>query len=217
MRTYVSTIGFHATRVNRPIHQYGLEDGNRVVLLRPAAESASGQAEDAVGYVEDMLHEMASDVSVETEYVETTEFTSAVLTCCNVFEDAEGELVVNFGGGAREVFLPLVIAAVLSAPRIDTALQYTDVDHEIHEWPVPDLMAGPPSEAWPTLEAVVRAGECSIPELVDSVPKSKSTVSRHVSKLAACGVIETWMEGQTKFVKATPTAEFLHRGSDFRE
>jgi CRISPR-associated protein Csa3 len=211
MRTYVSTLGFHETRVTRPVLRHGLDDSDVVVLLRPKLESSGGRGEDAVGYVEDMLQEVAPGVSIETERVPTGEFTDAVLTCSDVILAANGDLILNFGGGAREVLLPFAVAGILHAPHVDAAFQYTDVEQEVEPLSVPNLTAEVPENTWPTLEAAVNENSASIATLASATGKSKSTISRHVTALVDTGVLQTDMDGQTKVVNSTPTAELLWR------
>lgn len=70
MRTYVSTLGFHETRVTRPVIRHGLDEGDVVVLLRPATESDEGRGSDAVDHVRDMVDEIAPGASVVIERVD---------------------------------------------------------------------------------------------------------------------------------------------------
>lgn len=208
MRTYVSTLGFHETRVTRPLLRQGLDDEDAVVLLRPASEPDSNRGANAVDYVDDMLHEIAPGAAIDVERIDESSFETAVRECSDVLRAASGDLVVNFGGGAREIFLPLTIAAVLHAAEIETALQYTDIEQSVREWTVPDLAGNVPANAWATLEAVVAAdGETSIPELDDRLDASKSTVSRHVTDLEERGLVATAMRGKTKRVEATFAGE----------
>lgn len=212
MRTYVSTMGFHETRVTRPLLGDDLADGDEVVLLRPATEPDPDRGEDAVEYVDDMLHEIAPEVVVGVEQIDHESFDDAVLQCSDVLLAAEGDLVVNFGGGARELFLPLTIATVLHAPLVDKALQYTDIEQDVREWTVPRLGTAVPAEQEATLRAVVEFGPAvSIPELDEHVDKSKSTVSRHVSDLESRDFVETTMHGKTKLVSATLSGQLSLR------
>lgn len=204
MRTYVSTMGFHETRVTRPVLRHGLDDGDRVVLLRPDVEADGDRSADAVDYVVDMLHEIAPGATVEVERINQAEFPDAIVQCCDVIDAAAGELVVNFGGGAREVFLPLTVATILYAQRVDVALQYTDVDQSVREWEVPNLTASVPTERWQTLETIRSEGpEVSISELDEHLAPTKSTISRHVSGLAEADLVTTSMRGKTKHVSIT--------------
>jgi CRISPR-associated protein Csa3 len=209
VRTYVSTLGFHETRVTRPVLRRGLDDEDTVVLVRPAHETADGRAADAVDYVTDMLAEIAPGATVETENIDTADFVGAVRACGDVLRAATGELVVNLGGGAREVYLPLTVATILSADRVDVALQYTDIRQEIREWPVPNLTATIPESARSTLALIGAREETSIPELTEASEKSKSTITRHVDRLTAVDAIETRREGKTKRVALRPTGRIL--------
>lgn len=204
MRTYVSTLGFHETRVTRPVLRRGLADGDVVVLVRPAVEDDDERGADAVAHVKDMVEEISPGATVELESINHGDFETAVLQCSDVLEAAEGELVVNFGGGAREVFLPLTIATLLHAPAVDVALQYTDVTQELREWEVPRLDVSVSEERRATLAAIGDAdGEVSIAELDEHVDRSKSTVSRHVAALERESLVETKRHGQTKLVSLT--------------
>lgn len=204
MRTYVSTLGFHETRVNRPVLKHGLENDDVVVLVRPASDTNTERGDDAVKYVADMLSEIAPDAEITVERIDHTNFESAVLECSNILQSAEGELVVNFGGGAREIFLPLTVAAILHAPAVSTALQYTDIDQSVREWSVPNLSAHVPPNTRETLAAIDDAGpEISISKLHEGLDPSKSTISRHVTELENSGLVETAMVGKTKQVTAT--------------
>lgn len=204
MKTYVSTLGFHETRVTRPLLRDGLDDDDVVVLVWPSSDVDSDRGEDAVAYVEDMLNEIAPGAEVVVERIDHTDFETAVVECSDVLRSAGGKLVVNFGGGAREVFLPLTIAATLHATEVSTSLQYTDIDQSVREWTVPNISANVPESNQNTLETIEEVGpEVSIPELHDRLDVSKSTVSRHVANLDETGLVETRMAGKTKHATAT--------------
>jgi len=212
MRTYVSTLGFHETRVTRPVLRHELDDGDVVVLLRPAMEADEGRGSDAVDHVEDMLHEISPGASVVTERIDHTEFGTAVLECSDILRAAEGELIVNLGGGAREIFLPFSLATVAHAHLVDMALQYTDIEQEVRKWRVPHLTADVSEKVWPTLAKIVDYDEeVSIPDITAQSEASKSTVTRHVQELAEVELVDTRTAGNTKFVTATTAGRLLLR------
>lgn len=214
MRTYVSTLGFHETRVTRPVMKNGLSDGDRIVLVRPAEEGNTDRASDAVGYVKDMVEEIEPGATVTLERVDSTEFTTAVLQCSDILLaiDTDRDIIINFGGGAREVLLPLLIGAVLHASRVNRAFQYTDVDQEVQELSVPALTTRVPSNADETFELIVALdGDVTLPNLAAESERSKSTIGRHVETLAESGVVTTWMEVNTKHIALTSTGELIHR------
>lgn len=215
MRTYVSTLGFHETRVTRPVLRHGLDDEDVVVLLRPATETDDDRGSDAVDHVEDMVDEISPGASVVTEWIDHSEFETAVLECSDVLRAAEGDLIVNFGGGAREIFLPLTIAVIAHARRIDTALQYTDIEQQVQTWRVPNLTADVSERVWPTLARIAECDDAvSIPELTTQSEASKSTVTRHVQELAEAELVDTYTEANTKFATVTAAGQLLLRQRD---
>jgi CRISPR-associated protein Csa3 len=212
MRTYVTTLGFHETRVTRPVLRHGLEEGDAVILLRPATEADESRGSDAVDHVKDMLYEIAPNASVVIEPITQSEFETAILECNDIFRAAEGKLVVNLGGGAREIFLPLALATVAHAEFVDMALQYTDIDQQVREWRVPNLTANVSEKVWPTLATIAEHDrEVSIPDITAHSKTSKSTVTRHVQELAEAELVDTRTGGNTKFAMATTAGRLLLR------
>jgi CRISPR-associated protein Csa3 len=209
VRTYVSTLGFHETRVTRPILRNDLDAGDAVILLRPANEADDERGANAVDYVEDMLHEIEPEATVTVEQVDVTDFETAVLECSDVLLAAEGTVIVNMGGGAREVFLPFAIATVANANHVDRALQYTDIDQDVQEWHVPNLTAQLSDNARETLALIEELGGATVPELTDASEKSKSTVTRHVNQLEGENAVTTRREGKTKHVEILTTGRLL--------
>jgi len=208
MRTYVSTIGYHETRVTRPVLRNGLDDEDTVVLVRPAT-GGDDRGDAAVEHVTAMLEEIAPEATVNAEHIDTDDFETTVLACSDLLMAAEGRLIVNLGGGARELFLPLTVATLLHAPLVDTAFQYTDVGQEVREFPVPNLTADIPDNTVETLSAIVDRDESSIGTLADATDRSKSTVSRHVATLTEVGAVSSELHGQTKRVEATVTGRLI--------
>jgi len=212
MRTYVSTLGFHETRVTRPVLRHDLNEGDVVVLLRPATEADEGRGSNAVDHVEDMVDEIAPGASVVIERVGHSDFETAVLECSDVLRAADGELVVNFGGGAREIFLPFTLATVAHADLVDMALQYTDIEQQVREWRVPNLTADVSEKVWPTLATIANHDEeVSISDITARSEASKSTVTRHVQELTEAELVDTRTAGNTKFATATIAGRLLLR------
>lgn len=212
MRTYISPIGYNSTTVTRPVLSRGVDTGDAVVLLRPRAESDDSRAEEAIADVERMLAEIEPDISTTIERIAHDDFRTAVLECSDVLRAAEGDLIVNLGGGAREVLLPFTIAAVAHARLVDTALSFGDVDGTVREWRLPALTAAPSERERETLAAIAALNdEASIPDLTDYIGVSKSTVTRHVDELEQIGAVDTWRDGKTKHTCLTLTGELLLR------
>src|SRR6056297_2739154 len=139
MRTYVSTLGYHETRVTRPILKHGIDEGDEVVIVQPAENEDNDRAADARDAVEDFLNEIEPAISFTLEGVPHDEFGDALLACSDVLRAAEGTVIVNFGGGAREVLLALATATLAHLDRVDTTLFFRDTDHSVQQWQLPNL------------------------------------------------------------------------------
>lgn len=212
MRTYVSTLGYHETRVTRPILKRGIDEGDEVVVVRPAGGDDDERAAEARDGVEGVLSEIEPDVSVTMEGVPADDFGDALLACSDVLRAAGGTVIVNFGGGAREVLLPLAVATLAHLDRVDATLGFRDTDHSVGEWRLPDLTANPPEGTLETLRVLATVGDpVSISELARHSDAATSTVGRHVSQLADAGAVRTETDGKTKQVELTLTGELLLR------
>ncbi|WP_049928776.1 CRISPR-associated CARF protein Csa3 [Halopiger goleimassiliensis] len=214
MRTYVSTLGFDETRVTRPVLRNGLEDGDVVRLLRPATEREDDRATAAVDHTRGTLQEITPGATVAVDRIDTADVPDAVQQCGAVIDDADGSVIVNFGGGAREVFLPLSMAAAMYAHRIEQAFQYTDIDQQVTEIDLPHLTATVPGHTRPTLRALARADrQLSISELARKTEHDSSTIARHVDVLEDSGLVTTQSSGRAKYVDVTPTGWLLSKAT----
>jgi len=202
VRTYVSTIGYYDTRVVRPVLDHGLNAGDVVVLLRPYDDDEDGDS--AVGDVKQIFSELGPDIEVVVERITYDEFPMAVQECVQVLTAADGETIANFGGGPREIFLAFTIAALVARDRLDTVLQFTDIDEEVIEVALPELMASIPSKTHHTLQVVVEADdEVTLPTIAERSGQSRSTVGRHLDELEAADAVTTTKRGKTRHVELT--------------
>lgn len=210
MRTYISPIGFNSTSITRPVLSQGVDTDDRVVLIRPKRETDDSRAKEAIADVRRLLTEIEPDVSLSTERVPHDDFETAVLQCRDLIRTAEGEVIVNLGGGARDVLLPFAIAVLAERPLVDRALLFSDIDGQVREITLPRLTATISASVGETLLAVTQlGGETSIPELTEKTQRSKSTVTRHVDVLESNDAVETRREGKTKHVSLTITGRLL--------
>lgn len=203
MQTYISPIGFNTTSVTRTILNYGVESGDVVVMIRPTLETDDERATEAIEDVERMLHEIEPTISTVVERVPHDDFPTAVMTCSKILRDAERP-VVNFGGGARDVLIPLTIATVAHAHEIDSVLGYSDIDGQVREWELPRVTTTPSKGAYETLSLIGRSdGEVSISTLERETQRAKSTITRHVNQLEAEGFVTSRTNDRAKHVTIT--------------
>lgn len=212
MRTYISPIGYNPTSVTRVLLSRGLETDDVAVLLRPATETDNNRAEEAITDVKRMLREIEPEISTTVEYIPHDDFPTAVLACSDVIQAANGTIIANLSGGARDIFLPFTVAVLTHAPLIDSALAFSDIDGKVREWDLPVLTAKVPNSARDTLTLIAETEDgVSIPDLTGQTQHAKSTVTRHVNQLANGGVVTTWQEGKTKYVQISFAGHLLLR------
>jgi CRISPR-associated protein Csa3 len=208
VRTYIAPIGYNSTSVTRPvILSRGVEEGDRVVLLRPSGPKPE-RAIDAIEDVEGLLQEIEPNVSLTVQAIPRS-FADAVLACCDCIEAVEDTCVVSLGGGARDILLPFTVAVLAQPDCVDDVLFFSDLDGSVEEWTLPRLTANISDPAHDTLGTIVKIGETTLPELTKQLETSKSTVTRHVEELVACSAVETWRDGKIKHVQPTITGRLL--------
>lgn len=211
MRTYIAPIGYNSTSVTRPvILSRGVEEGDRVVLLRPAG-GRDDRAAEAIDDVEGLLREIEPEVSMDVVELPGDSFANRVLACCDVINAAEGDCVVSLGGGARDILLPFAVAILSRINTIETVLFFSDLDGSVEEWTLPRLTSSASNSARETLKIIVEGDEFTLPELTGRVDVSKSTVTRHVEELTTADAVETWRDGKVKHVRPTLTGQLLVR------
>lgn len=212
MRTYLAPIGYHSTRVTRPVLSNGLDTDDEVVLLRPTTEADNAQASEAVGDVERLLEEIVPAVSSRVERITSGDVTQAMFDCSELIRDADGNVILIFSGGPREILIPFATAGLLHSESVETTFLFGDIDGGVHNWDLPHLTATIPTPTRPTLRAIAASdGSVSIPELTDRTEQAKSTVTRHVTQLNKNGLVETTKDGKTKYVTLTVTGKLLLR------
>ncbi len=201
MQTYISPIGFNTTSVTRALINHGIGGDDAVVLIRPAEETDDNRGTEAVEDVRQLLHEIASTISVEVRRIPHDDFETAVMGSSEVIRNAEGSVVVSLSGGARDVLLPLTVATMAHEAAVDSTLGYSDIDHQVREWGLPNITATPSEGQRETLAAIdASCSDVSIPELTSQRDAAKSTITRHVNALEADGFVTSWVEDRTKHV-----------------
>ena len=216
MRTYISPIGYDTRRVTRPVINRGLDSEDELVLLRPGGETDTERATQTIADVEQFLQEIEPNYRQRVEHVVTDSFEETVRDCCQIVSDVgdDREIVVSLGGGARDILLPLTVAALVYARRIDAALFVSDLDTSVQEWTLPDLTARISNRAFQTFEVIVEAdGWLSLSTITEETEQSKSTVIRHVNDLESSNVVVADTSEKAKRVRVTFSGELLSLAS----
>lgn len=211
MTVYVSPVGYDSTRVTRPVLSEGIDDGDRIILLRPAGQEDDTRAAEAIDDIERMVKQVQPDVMVATETVPPDDFQEAVLACSTLLTDVRDDLVINFGGGPREVYLSMAVATLAHPDAVDKSLQFSDLDGSVKEIPMPQIIGAFPASTIETLGVIIESDSgIGIPDLADELDRAKSTVSRHIKQLEDADAVTSEMHGKTKYVDATFTGELRY-------
>lgn len=219
MRTYVCTFGYDSRRVTRPVLSNGLDEGDRVVLLRPDNTNTEGdenqRAETAFTEVEQMIGNVEPRIQLDTVELSPTDFDAATRQSLETLASAEGDVIAVFGGGAREIYLPFAVATMVHRDGLASVLQFGDTDHEVRSPSLPDLLTPIPDAARSTLSLLAdHDGHATLPELAEASEHAKSSVGRHLDALESAGAVGTSTDGQTRVVELTLGGELrLHHGS----
>ncbi len=183
---------------------------DRVVVVRPTEGTDEARSKEAIADVRRLLGEIEPDISLSVERVPHDDFEEAVLYCRDIIRAAEGELVVNLSGGARDVFLPFSTAVLSEFGRVSRTLCFSDIDGRVRELNLPNLSVELSDSVAKTLIAIEQlGGETSIPELTETSDQAKSTVTRHVAELESYGAVVSEKEGKVKHVSMTLTGQLL--------
>lgn len=210
MKTYIAPIGYDSTRVTRPILGQGVERSTQIKLLVPTTTTDDNRGAQAIDDVRRMVEQIEPNIDIETTEVPHENFEAAIEICGSLIDNASGDIVVIFGGGARDIFLPLTVAALSRTDQILASYQFSDIDGEVRERSLPDLTASAPAQAESTLNAISTLdAPVSLTEITDNVDVSKSTITRHVKILERRGLVTSETHGKTKVVELTPTGRLL--------
>lgn len=208
MTTFILPIGYDTRRITRPVVTHGVDADDTIVLLRPKDDADNEQSSRAIADVEEFLHEIEPDVTVNVEHVGREDFTRTVDDCSTVLAAAENP-VVGLCGGPRDILLPLTVVAAVHANSLKQTYVFSDIDQSVQEWTLPPIAATVSDAASKTLEAVAEHGPCSLSALAENANKSKSAVGRHLDTLEEAGLVRSWMEGKHRHVKITDAARVL--------
>ena len=215
MQTYISPIGFNTTSVTRALINQGVGDGDSVLLVRPTEQTDDNRGAEAVADVKQLLHEIAPTIAVDVERIPHDDFETAVMRCSDLIETAEGSVVISLSGGARDVLLPLTVAAIAHAQTIESTLGYSDIDGQVRQWLLPNITVSPSDGQRKTLTVIEKHGpEVSIAELTSKRETAKSTITRHVNGLESDGLVTAQTEDRSKHVSITLSGRLLLARSD---
>lgn len=211
MHTYIAPIGYDSARVTRPVLSHGATPNDKIILLQPENENEDNRASEAVSDVKRLVTELEPSLSFQLVDVPHDDFPNSITICTDLIRKAKGEVIIVLGGGARDIFLPLSVAAVAHQKLVDTILQFSDIDGHIREISLPNLFHQLNQSQVETLHSIaISDTTLSLSDLAEVAGVSKSTAARHVQKLETCGFAKSEYHGRAKIIKLTELGKLHH-------
>ena len=208
MKTYLSLSGFDSSQIVSLIVKYGIEGGDRIVLIRPEVEPDT-RGEMTIRAIRDLSRQIDSSINLEIYRVNHQDFEGMVLSLKDLLEKAEGEVIANLSGGPREIFLAFTIACVSKPEKIQRTTNFSDIDRSLNEIRLPNIVAALDEKQIRILKDVSEFSPTTITDIAERLSLSESTISRQVARLADIQALEVLPRGKTKELRITLTGKLL--------
>lgn len=208
MKTYVSLLGFNTSQFFSLIAKYGIEKNDKIILIRPQDDN-EGQGQKSVREIEDIVKKIDRSIKIDVYKVDHLDFSSTLLSIIDLFESIETEVIANISGGSRDIFLAFSIACLTQTGKISKVTNYSDVDRELREIPLPHIVNPLEEKLNTLLEDIVKYEPTIASEIADRLQISESTISRNLNKLKDLRAIDVDHQGKTKYISTTTTGKIF--------
>ncbi|MBN1236769.1 MAG: CRISPR locus-related DNA-binding protein [Methanotrichaceae archaeon] len=210
MKTYISLSGFDSSQIVSLIVKYGIEGGDRIILIRPE-EELDTRGELAVQAVRDLSLQISSSIDLQIHRVDHRDFEGMVISLKTLLESvhSENEIIVNLSGGPREIFLAFTVACLCVSERISKTTCFSDIERRLNELTLPNITAVLEEKQKRILKDVQDSQPTTISEIARRLSVSESTISRQVARLADLRALDAVPRGKTKVVRITLTGKIL--------
>jgi CRISPR-associated protein Csa3 len=208
MKTYISLSGFDSSQIVSLIVKYGVEGGDRIILIRPEVELDT-RGELTVQAVWDLSRQIDSSIDLQIHRVNHRDFDGMVLSLKALLEKAEGQVVANLSGGPREIFLAFAIACLSQSGKIYKTTNFSDIDRSLNVVTLPNIAAVLEEKQKRILLDIFESQPTTITDIAERLSVSESTISRQVAKLADLRALEISQKGKTKEIRMTLTGKLL--------
>jgi CRISPR-associated protein Csa3 len=208
MKTYISLSGFDSSQIVSLIVKYGIEGGDRIILIRPEEEKDT-RGELTVQAIRDLSRQIDSSINLLIHRVDHRDFEGMVVSLRDLLENAEGQIIANLSGGPREIFLAFTIACLSRSDKIFKTTNYSDIERSLSEIVLPKITAMLEEKQKQILNDVFENQPTTISDIAKRLSISESTVSRQVARLADLRALDLVQKGKTKAVSITLTGKIL--------
>jgi CRISPR-associated protein Csa3 len=193
--------------------KYGIERGDRLILIRPEEEKDS-RGESTVRAIKDLSRQIDSSIAVDIHRVGHRDFEGMVISLIGLLTNAEGQVVVNLSGGPREIFLAFVVACLSQSQKIFKTTSFSDIDRTMNEIVLPNITHIIDDRLKRILKDVDSHQPTTITEIAKRLEISESTVSRQVGELLGLKALDIAQKGKMKEVRITLTGKILLQASN---
>lgn len=212
MKIYISTIGFDISQIISLIVKYGIEKGDKFVLIRPEDETDK-RAENTLNEIRNFTNQINSEIKVEVFRVPHKDFAGCVLKLIDLIKSSEGEIIANMSGGPREVLVPFVVACLVNSDKVKKTVTFSDMDRMAREITLPRITCALDEKTKHILLDISKNQPTMITEIAERTNLSESTISRFISRLVDMGAVLIVQKGKVKEVTVSFTGNvFLRNG-----
>ncbi len=208
MKTYISLSGFDTSQIVSLMVKYGIERGDRLILIRPEEEKDS-RGESTVQAIKDLSRQIDSSIEVGIHRVDHRDFEGMVISLIDLLKNAKGQVVVNLSGGPREIFLAFVVACLSESQKIFKTTNFSDIDRTMNEITLPNIAHILDERLKRVLKDVSENQPTTITEIAQRLKISESTVSRQIGELLGLKALDLTQKGKIKEVRITLTGKIL--------
>jgi CRISPR-associated protein Csa3 len=208
MKTYLSLSGFDSSQIVSLIVKYGIEGGDRIILIRPEDERDT-RGEQTVQAIRNLSGQIDSSIDLQIHRVNHQDFEGMVVSLKDLLENAEGQVIANISGGPREIFLAFTIACLSRSDKISKTTNYSDIDRSLNEIVLPNISAVLEEKQKRILKDVFENRPTTITDIAKRQNVSESTISRYVAKLGELKTLDIVQKGKTKHIFITLAGKML--------
>ena len=210
MKTYISTIGFDISQIISLIVKYGIEKGDRFVLIRPEEEN-DPRAENTLNEIQKFTNQIHHEIKIEVFRVPHKDFEGCVLQMMNLISSQEGEIIANISGGPREVLISFVVACLVNSHKIKKTVSFSDMDRMAREISLPQITCLMDEKTKFLLSDISKHQPTTITEIAKRTDFSESTISRFIARLIDMNAVKIAQKGKIKEITVSFTGNVLLR------
>ena len=208
MKTYISTIGFDISQIISLIVKYGIEKGDRLVLIRPEVENDQ-RAENTLDEIQRFTNQINHDIRIEIFRVAHKDFEKCVTKLTDLINSSDGEIIANMSGGPRELLIPFVVACLVKPDKVKRTVSYSDMDRVAREIRLPRITGELDEKTKAIMEDISNNQPTTITDIAKRTKLSESTISRFISKLSDIDAVLIEQKGKIKEIMISFTGKLF--------